>query len=60
MDLMKKLKGYGPLVYLLIKSGKRICSGVNGTDKSASFSLGTPALEQYLIYCLIFSLLIVK
>lgn len=40
---MKKLNGSGPLVYLLIKSGKTICNGVNGTAKRPNCSFGTPA-----------------
>jgi hypothetical protein len=43
MALIKKSNGFGPFVYLLINSGRMICSGASGTASRPSFSLGTPA-----------------
>jgi len=31
MALIKKSNGFGPFVYLLINSGRMICSGASGT-----------------------------
>jgi hypothetical protein len=40
---MKKFRGLGPFVYLLINNGSMICNGVRGTANKPSFSFGTPA-----------------
>jgi hypothetical protein len=41
MAFMRMLSAFGPFVYLLMISGRIICSGVSGTAKRLSFSLGT-------------------
>jgi hypothetical protein len=47
MALIKKSNGFGPFVYLLINSGRMICSGASGTASRPSFSLGTPASMSF-------------
>lgn len=47
MALIYTPMGFEPAVYLLMKRGRTICSGVIGMARRASRSLGTPASTNF-------------